>query len=189
MRAVTTIQAQAAGPGLHNPADAAPAADGPPPTASPAPGRPGRTSARAATWLGRGLVAAGLGMIPWLFVLAITLPSTIRAAHWPAAWVGLDGLEALGMLVTGIAVIRRQDWVCLTAAATATLLVIDAWFDITTSPPGAAMITAIAMAACPELPAAAFCTVLAIRNRPSRYPSETERQKTGPAMYRKKETR
>ena len=49
------------------------------------------------------------------------------------------------------------------------------------------MITAIAMAACPELPAAAFCTVLAIRNRPSRYPSETERQKTDPAMYRKKE--
>lgn len=177
MHVVTTIQAQAAGPGPHNPAEAAPAADGPPPTASPAPGRPGRTSARAATWLGRGLVAAGLGMIPWLFVLAITLPSTIRAAHWPAAWVGLDGLEALGMLVTGITVIRRQDWVCLTAAATATLLMIDAWFDITTSPPGSAMITAIVMAACPELPAAAFCTVLAIRNRPSRYPSETERQR------------
>ena len=34
---------------------------------------------RAATsWLGRGILLAGLGMIPWAFILASMLPSTTR---------------------------------------------------------------------------------------------------------------
>lgn len=102
-------------------------------------------------------------MIPWLFVLAATLPASTRAAHWSTAWTGLDGMEALGLLATGILAIRRNSRLCLAAAATGTLLVVDAWFDVTTAAPGPGAALALAMAACPELPLAALCAVLAIR--------------------------
>jgi hypothetical protein len=120
----------------------------------------------AKSWLGRGLLIAGLGMIPWVLVLACTLPSATRAAHWAAAWAGLDGLEAVGLITTGVALIRRYSWLCLPAAVTSTLLLVDAWFDIATSAPGPAATAAIAMAVFPELPMAGLCAVLAIRNAP-----------------------
>lgn len=113
-------------------------------------------------------------MIPWLVILARTLPSAAVAAHWPAAWTGLDGMEAVGLLTTGLALIRRYPWVSLPAAVTATLLVIDAWFDVTTSAPGSAA-GAIAMAAFPELPMAALCIVLAVRHAPGRQLSPQRR--------------
>jgi hypothetical protein len=118
------------------------------------------------SWLGRGILLAGLGMIPWVVVLARMLPSTIRAEHWPAAWAGLDGMEAVGLITTGVALIRRYRWLCLPAAVTSTLLVVDAWFDIITSAPGSAVVVAIAMAIFPELPMAGLCAVLAVRNAP-----------------------
>jgi hypothetical protein len=130
----------------------------------------------AKSWLGRGVVIAGLGMIPWVLILAGTLPSTIRAAHWPAAWAGLDSLEAVGLVTTGVALIRRYSWLCLPAAATSTLLVVDAWFDITTSAPGSAANVAIAMAVFPELPMAGLCAMLAVRNAP---PSTHSRNRCG----------
>ncbi|MGW5548203.1 hypothetical protein ACWEVB_45085, partial [Streptomyces sp. NPDC003998] len=54
---------------------------------------------RRAGWL---LVACGLALLPWLYVLATGLPATATAAHWPVAWVGLDALEALGLIATGL---------------------------------------------------------------------------------------
>jgi hypothetical protein len=126
--------------------------------------QPGGTLPGRPAWLGRGLVVAGAGMFPWLLVLTLTLPASPRAAHWPIAWVGLDGMEALGLLATGVALIRRHSWLCLAAAVTATLLVVDAWFDVITSAPGSATAVAIAMAACLELPTAILCAVLAVRS-------------------------
>jgi DNA-binding PadR family transcriptional regulator len=120
----------------------------------------------AKSWLGRGVLIAGLAMIPWVLILACSLPSTIRAAHWSTAWAGLDALEAAGLMTTGAALIGRCSWLCLPAAITSTLLVVDAWFDITTSAPGHAGTVAVAMAVFPELPIAGLCAVLAIRHAP-----------------------
>ncbi|MGV9351735.1 hypothetical protein ACWDSD_45065, partial [Streptomyces spiralis] len=64
--------------------------------------RPARGMRRAG-WL---LVACGLALLPWLFVLATGLPATATAAHWPLAWVGLDALEALGLIATGLLAAR-----------------------------------------------------------------------------------
>lgn len=124
--------------------------------------RPGKS------WLGRGVLIAGLAMVPWVFILACSLPSTTRAAHWSTAWAGLDGLEAVGLMTTGVALIRGYSWLCLPAAVTSTLLVVDAWFDVATSAPGPAVGAATAMAVFPELPMAGLCAVLAIRNAPGR---------------------
>ncbi|MBW8801203.1 MAG: hypothetical protein JF597_48940 [Streptomyces sp.] len=121
--------------------------------------RPARGMRRAG-WL---LVACGLALLPWLYMLATGLPATATAAHWPVAWVGLDALEALGLIATGLLAARGDRRHALAAAATATLLVVDAWFDTTTAAPGGDFATAVAMALGAELPLAALCGRLALR--------------------------
>jgi hypothetical protein len=132
----------------------------------PWPGPAQRRSRCGRTWLGRALVTVGLGMIPWLVVLAVILPSSARAAHWPAAWIGLDTREGLGLLATGVLLLRRDDRCCLTAAVTAALVLTDAWFDVTTATPGAALVMSVAMAACAEIPVSVLCAAVAIRTVP-----------------------
>lgn len=122
-----------------------------------------RTWAARSPWPARALIGAGLAMIPWLFVLAVRLPPTARAQHWPAAWVGLDMMEALGLVTTGVLLRLRDERRCLTAAATAALLVVDAWFDVTTSTPGADHLTALLLAVFLEIPIASLCAALALR--------------------------
>lgn len=129
-------------------------------------GRAQRRSRRGPTWLGRALVTAGIGVIPWLVVLATTLPPSARAVHWRAAWIGLDTMEGLGLLATGLLLLRRDDRCCLTAAVTAALVLTDAWFDVTTATPGPALAMSVAMAACVEIPVSLLCAAVAIRTVP-----------------------
>ncbi len=129
----------------------------------------GHDQATAAGWqryLGWALTGAGAAMVPWLFVLATELPAHTTAVHWNTVWVGLDSLEALGLASTGLLLRRRDARAGLTAAATATLLAVDAWFDVLTSASGADRAVAIAMAAGAELPMAALCAYLAVRLYP-----------------------
>ena len=106
-------------------------------------------------------------MFPWLVVLAMSLPGSARAAHWSVAWVGLDAMEGVGLLVTGWLLIRRDERYSQTAAITATLVLVDAWFDVTTAS-GPAVITAVVMAVCVEIPAALLCATVAVRSFPRR---------------------
>jgi hypothetical protein len=117
---------------------------------------------RRLRWLARALVVAGLGMIPWLVLLAIQLPASTVAVHWSTAWVGLDTMEMAGLLATGTLLLRRDDRCCLAATVTGTLIFVDAWFDVTTSAPGLAQLVAIAMAALVEVPVSVLCAALAL---------------------------
>jgi hypothetical protein len=132
-------------------------------------GRRARFSVRklGARQLGLGLLACGFGMVPWLFVLAATLPGTVRVPHWSMAWVGLDAMEAIGLAATGWLLRRGDPRRCLTAMATSALLITDAWFDVTTSGSGGALYEAIAMAIFAEIPMALLCAVIAYRGLPS----------------------
>jgi hypothetical protein len=143
-------------------------------------GRSARPAGKGQVWLARGLVAAGLGMLPWLGVLAATLPASARAAHWPAAWIGLDSMEALGLLSTGLLLIRRKDYCSLTAAVTAALVLADAWFDVTTAAPGADQVIAIAMAAGIEIPVSLLCACVAVHAFP-RWPAGSLATPTPPS--------
>jgi hypothetical protein len=106
------------------------------------------------------LVLCGLVLVPWLVVLA-----TGGAPQWTVAWIGLDALEAVGLITSGVLAMRGHRALTAAAAATATLLVVDAWFDISTSH-GSALAVALVMALVAELPVAAACTVLALRALP-----------------------
>ena len=109
------------------------------------------------------LVGCGLALLPWLLVLANGLPGTTVVTHWNTAWVGLDALEAAGLIGTGLLAARGHHLHTLTASATATLLVADAWFDTMTAAPGGDQYSALAMALGAELPLAALCAAVAVR--------------------------
>ena len=120
-------------------------------------------ASRGTRRIGRLLVASGLGLLPWMYVLAAGLPAVMTAPRWPAAWIGLDSLEAAGLIATGLLASRGDRRHALAAAATTALLVVDAWFDTMTATSDSDLGAAIAMALCPELPLAAVCGWLAIR--------------------------
>ncbi|MGH6654706.1 MAG: hypothetical protein ACRDVE_05825 [Actinocrinis sp.] len=122
--------------------------------------------ASAARWprrLGLAMTVAGVAMVPWLVVLALTLPARAAAGNWTTVWVGLDSVEALGLAFTGVLLRHRDARASLTAAGTAVLLLVDAWFDVLTSAPGGDRLVAVLMAACAEVPLAVLCAALAIR--------------------------
>ncbi|QKG21168.1 hypothetical protein [Actinomadura verrucosospora] len=123
-----------------------------------------RTLRQWERWIGLGLAGGGVVMVPWMFVLARTLPSSTQVSHWSTAWIGLDALMAAGLLGTGVLLARRDPRHGLTAAATGALLAMDAWFDVLTSAPGADRALAVALAAGLELPIACACAALAVRS-------------------------
>jgi hypothetical protein len=125
-------------------------------------GRGGRPCA-ARRRLGLLFAAVGLVMIPWVFHLSVALPATAVDAHWALAWVGLDSCEAVALFSTGLLLLRGDNRCALTATATAALLLIDAWFDLTSAAPGSELTAAIVMAACTEIPIAVGCAALALR--------------------------
>lgn len=110
------------------------------------------------------LVALAVGgfLLPWCAVLALTLPATTTAQHWSLAWAGLDFAEAVMALVTAVLLTIRSPRASLAAAVGATLLLLDAWFDVCTSAPGLDHTLAVAEAIFAEVPLAGAAIWLAI---------------------------
>jgi hypothetical protein len=121
---------------------------------SPGPWQPPR-------WLVPFFVLAALLLVPWVVLLAVALPSAHQSAHWDIAWAGFDVALALLLLAVGIAAWRRSAWLEGAAAATATLLFVDAWFDVLTSSTRAEVFISIGEAVLVEVPLAIFCLLLA----------------------------
>jgi len=76
------------------------------------------------------LTLCAAALIPWTIFLAVSLPDQYHAHHWRLTWAGFDGLLLVGMALTVYLGWRRRQAVIPAAVATATLLVCDAWFDI-----------------------------------------------------------
>jgi hypothetical protein len=72
-----------------------------------------------------------LALLPWTVYLALSLPDQFQARHWSAAWVGFDVLLLASLAAAGLAVWRRLQILIPLSLIAATLLVCDAWFDIT----------------------------------------------------------
>jgi len=117
--------------------------------------------ARALDWVGVLFAAAALVLVPWVVLLVRALPSHHRSAHWDVAWGGFD--IALALLLVGVAVAawRRSPWLEGAATAAATLLFVDAWFDVLTASSRSEFVVAIVEAAVVELPIAVVCLLLA----------------------------
>ena len=116
---------------------------------------------RAPGWVVPLFGLAALVLVPWVVVLVVALPSVHRAAHWDIAWAGFDVALALLLVTVAVVAWKRSPWLEGAATATATLLFVDAWFDVLTSSTRAEFLVAIGEAVLVELPAAVLCLLLA----------------------------
>jgi hypothetical protein len=114
-------------------------------------------------WVAGVFAVLGLGLLPWTVWLSASLPPRHTSVRWDLAWSGFDTGLALAFLLTALAAWRRSPWVGAGAAATGTLLVTDAWFDVILESHSDELRISIATALLGELPAAAFCFWIAFR--------------------------
>ena len=118
--------------------------------------------------LRQGVIAlftvVGLAMLPWTIWLSTSLKPHHETEHWDLAWSGFDAGLAIAFLLTALAAWRRWPWVGACAAATGTLLVSDAWFDVVLESHADEIRNALVLALFAELPIAAVCFWIAYRN-------------------------
>jgi hypothetical protein len=109
-----------------------------------------------ARWVAPTFIICSLVLIPWIVYLGLSLPSREVSHHNDIAWVGFDVFELMALGATGLLALRRSRFLALAAASAATLLVVDAWFDILTSP-RQQVLGSIVLAVFIELPLAVVC--------------------------------
>jgi len=102
------------------------------------------------------LWACALALVPWTIYLGLSLPDNYSTRYWSVAWTGFDVLLLLALAATAYFGWRGRQALIGTAIAAATLLVCDAWFDITLDLGTPGIWTALASAVFIELPLAFF---------------------------------
>ncbi|MFJ9626376.1 hypothetical protein ACIQPR_22670 [Streptomyces sp. NPDC091280] len=102
------------------------------------------------------LTVCSVGLIPWTILLAVTLPSAYEVHQWRVTWVGFDVLLVLSMAATALLGWRRHRAVIVAAVFSATLLICDAWFDVSLAFGTSAVWSATALAVFAELPLAYY---------------------------------
>ena len=127
------------------------------------------------SWAAPLFLVAAVLLIPWIVYLGLELPERATSSHWDVAWVGFDAMEFVALALTGWLAYRRSTWVEVAATAAAVMLIVDAWFDVTTANGGWNLVQAIALGVGLELPLAALSMWLArhaelVRRRPLRHP-------------------
>lgn len=90
---------------------------------------PGSTRRRKLFLLGTIVCCVVLAV--WIGVLAVTLPRYYRAGGWRGAWVGFDLAELVAFAATAWAAWRGRQVLIICLTVLATLLLCDAWFDVT----------------------------------------------------------
>jgi hypothetical protein len=132
----------------------------------------------APPWTAPVYLVLAVLLIPWIVYLGLELPERTTSAHWDIAWVGFDAMEFAALALTGWLAYARSTWVEVAATAAAVLLIVDAWFDVTTANGGWNMAQAVALGVGIELPLAGLSLWLArhaelVRRHPGRHLSET----------------
>lgn len=111
----------------------------------------------------RLLAACALLLVPWVVVLAATLPAHTVARNWAVAWSGFDILLAVMLAGTAWFQHTGDPRTGALAGASAAMLLVDAWFDTSTSALGADLAMAWFSAVFVELPLAFVCARIALR--------------------------
>ena len=125
--------------------------------------------------LARAFYVAAAVTAPWTVYLAATLPRHYTAHHYWLGWFGFDLALLVVLAITGRALMRHDVASSRYAAVAATLLVVDAWFDVLNAGTPTEQRVALAMAVLVELPLAYVCWRIA------REPSAALRRSLRPA--------
>ena len=111
-------------------------------------------------WVAPAFTIFAFGTIVWTVYLAWTLPQHAHTRHYRLAWVGFDVGLAVLLIATAWLAWRGNRHVGMTATALATVLLVDAWFDVVTAPRGE-LTDAVLEAVLAELPLAIMCLWIA----------------------------
>jgi hypothetical protein len=115
----------------------------------------------APSWVAPLFALLGAATVPWTVYLGATLPDHARTHNYRAAWVGFDIMLVLALLLTAFLAWRGRRSVALVAASTATMLLLDAWFDVLTSD-RTDMASAVVSALLAEIPLSILCGWIAL---------------------------
>ena len=111
---------------------------------------------RLIRWVGPMFALFSVVLVPWIVYIALSLPSRRLSPNYDIAWAGFDVLLASGLASSAYFALRRSRYLSAASAATAALLVVDAWFDCMTTP-GSDRWRSITFCFLVELPLAAVC--------------------------------
>ena len=120
--------------------------------------------ARAVRWAGPLFALCALVLVPWTVYIGESLPQRQLSPHYDVSWVGFDMMLLVALAATAFFALRRSRYLSMAATATAALLVVDAWFDLMTTPSGQ-IAQSIVLAAAVELPLAAVCIWLSLHTQ------------------------
>lgn len=120
-------------------------------------------SRRRARRLAAAYSTVAVLLLPWIVFLAISLPKRSIDLHYRFAWVGFDCILVFTLARTAYMAFRIDPRVQIPATVSATLLIVDAWFDITTAGDRVAFIQAVLLAIFAELPGAVLSLYVAHR--------------------------
>ena len=115
------------------------------------------------SYLARAFFVAAALMAPWTLYLALTLPRHYSAHHYWLGWAGFDVALVAVLVITGLSIRHESPAVTRYAAVAATMLVIDAWFDVLNAATRSDVLVAASMAVVVELPLAYVCWQLSVR--------------------------
>jgi hypothetical protein len=100
------------------------------------------------------MLACCLGLAAWIAILLVTLPMRYVSHDWRGVWVGLDVAELAGFAATAWAAWNQRQVLIFLMNITGTLLVCDAWFDLSLSWGSRDFVTSLLTAVLAELPLA-----------------------------------
>jgi hypothetical protein len=115
-------------------------------------------------WIEWFFIGAAVVLIPWIVALFTVSPEAgLVAKHSRLVWGGFDCFLVLGFAVTAYRIATRSPRGAITAAATGTMLFVDAWFDVLTSRRPVDQLAAVLMAVFAEIPCGLICFHVARR--------------------------
>jgi|HubBroStandDraft_2_1064218.scaffolds.fasta_scaffold13326_1 hypothetical protein len=112
--------------------------------------------ARIVRWAGPMFALFAAALLPWIVYIGLTLPARQLSPNFDIAWSGFDVMLFVALASTGYYALRRSRYLSTAAGVTSALLIVDAWFDVMTTP-GAQRAESILLCAVVELPLAAVC--------------------------------
>ena len=100
------------------------------------------------------MTACCVVLAAWIAILLQTLPGRYTSSDWRAVWVGLDIAELAGFAATAWAAWHQRQVLIFCMVITGTLLVCDAWFDLTLNYGSSGFTASILSAVLAEFPLA-----------------------------------
>src|SRR3984893_19031070 len=110
-----------------------------------------------------GMIVCCVVLAAWIGVLAVTLPPFYRSGKWRGAWVGFDVALFCTSAVTAWAAWRGRQLLIMCLLVLATLLLADAWFDVTLDVRTSGFMASLLSALLLEIPLAVIAIVGAPR--------------------------